>query len=64
MGEIETLAEHTQNAIDQAKPVCAEKALARDCARLRVEINRMIAALKELNAERKAAAHACKASKP
>lgn len=59
--QIELLAAQTQFMIDDAKPVCAEKALTRECARRRVEIAGFLRQLKELNAQRHKAEAACAA---
>lgn len=49
--------------IQEAKPVCAERALKRECARYRVEIAGFARQIKEVEAERAAAKKACVASK-
>jgi hypothetical protein len=49
--------------IDEAKPVCAQKALAKRCAWYKVEIAGYERQLKELTADRKAAKKACEASR-
>jgi len=45
--------------IDEARPVCAEPALKRACARYRVEIAGFARQLREVEAERAAARLAC-----
>ena len=47
--------------IEMARPVCAEKALARDCARQRIEIRARITEVKQLEAMQRKAALQCKA---
>lgn len=47
--------------IEMARPVCAERALARDCARQRIEIRARIAEVKQVEAMRRLAASKCKA---
>ncbi len=60
-GEIEDGLIIIDELIEMARPVCAEKALARDCARQRIEIRARLAEVKQLETLRRAAAAKCKA---
>jgi chromosome segregation ATPase len=61
---ITDLAEQIAFLVEDAKPICAQKELAKECARRQVEIAGMMRAIKELQAERKQAKAACAATKP
>jgi hypothetical protein len=61
--QIEQQAATVQMLIDAARPVCAEKALARECAHRRVEIAEQLQMLRDLQAQRKAALKRCAAQR-
>lgn len=59
-GEIEDGLELIEELIAMAKPVCAERALARECARQRIEIRARIAEVMQLRVQQRKAAEQCK----
>lgn len=60
-GEVADGLQIIDELIEMARPVCAEKALARECARQRIEIRERIAEVKQLQAQQTKSAAQCKA---
>jgi HAMP domain-containing protein len=62
--EIREAGARIEEVMAEAKPICAKKresqAMADECARLRLYLEDAMRALKELEAQRRAAAKACK----
>ncbi len=57
------LQEQVAMLVEDAKPICKQKALAKECAWRKVEIDGYLRQIKEIDAERKQAQKACAAQK-
>lgn len=60
-GEIQDGLDLIEELIAMAKPVCADRALARECARQRIEIQARIAEVLQLKEQWRKAAERCRA---